>query len=56
VWFVLIKLASAGYLAAYYYKPRVDCELLEEALGGSSPLSGCLSGRVAKALEGDRPE
>ncbi|MGH3061265.1 MAG: DNA polymerase III subunit alpha, partial [Gaiellaceae bacterium] len=53
----LIKLASAGYLEGYYYKPRVDWELLSSHAGGLIALSGCLSGRVCKALEeGNRPE
>jgi DNA polymerase III subunit alpha len=51
----LIKLASAGYLEGYYYKPRVDWELLEKHSGGLLALSGCLSGRVCKALEESRP-
>jgi DNA polymerase-3 subunit alpha len=51
----LIKLASAGYLEGYYYKPRVDWELLGRHAHGIVALSGCLSGRVAKALEESRP-
>jgi DNA polymerase-3 subunit alpha len=51
----LIKLASAGYLDGYYYKPRVDWELLESHADGLVALSGCLSGRVAKAMEENRP-
>src|SRR3954452_12585510 len=51
----LIKLASAGYLEGYYYKPRVDWELLEQHSDGLVALSGCLSGRVAKAMEENRP-
>jgi DNA polymerase III subunit alpha len=51
----LIKLASAGYLEGYYYKPRVDWELLERHSQGLIALSGCLSGRVCKALEENRP-
>ena len=51
----LIKLASAGYLEGYYYKPRVDWELLERHADGLVALSGCLSGRVCKALEENRP-
>ncbi len=50
----LIKLASAGYLEGYYYKPRVDWELLEQHSRGLVALSGCLSGRVCKALEENR--
>jgi DNA polymerase-3 subunit alpha len=53
----LIKLASAGYLEGYYYKPRVDWELLAERSQGLIAFSGCLSGRVSKALEnGNRSE
>jgi DNA polymerase-3 subunit alpha len=51
----LIKLASAGYLEGYYYKPRVDWELLSQHADGLVALSGCLSGRVAKAMEESRP-
>ena len=51
----LIKLASAGYLEGYYYKPRVDWRLLERHAKGLVALSGCLSGRVCKALEENRP-
>jgi DNA polymerase-3 subunit alpha len=50
----LIKLASAGFLEGYYYKPRVDWELLESHAKGIVALSGCLSGRVCKALEENR--
>ncbi len=51
----LIKLSSLGYLEGYYYKPRVDWELLEQHKRGVIALSGCLSGRVCKALEENRP-
>src|SRR3954466_8222042 len=50
----LIKLSSLGYLEGYYYKPRVDWELLERHRSGLIALSGCLSGRVCKALEESR--
>ncbi|MBD0338200.1 MAG: DNA polymerase III subunit alpha, partial [Thermoleophilia bacterium] len=52
----LIKLSSLGYLEGYYYKPRVDWELLERHAPGLIALSGCLSGRVSKALEENRPK
>jgi DNA polymerase-3 subunit alpha len=51
----LIKLSSLGYLEGYYYKPRVDWELLDRHSSGLIALSGCLSGRVCKALEENRP-
>jgi DNA polymerase-3 subunit alpha len=52
----LIKLSSLGYLEGYYYKPRVDWELLERHAKGLVALSGCLSGRVSRALVEDRPK
>ena len=52
----LIKLSSLGYLEGYYYKPRADWELLERHAQGLVVLSGCLSGRVSKALEENRPQ
>src|SRR5437868_1569167 len=51
----LIKLSSLGYLEGYYYTPRVDWELLDRHSAGLIALSGCLSGRVSKALEESRP-
>jgi DNA polymerase III subunit alpha len=52
----LIKLSSLGYLEGYYYKPRVDWELLDRHSTGLVALSGCLSGRVCKALEEGRAD
>ncbi len=51
----LIKLSSLGFLEGYYTKPRVDWELLQTYSKGLIALSGCLSGRVCKALEENRP-
>ena len=50
----LIKLASAGDLQGDHDKPRVDWGLLETHAKGLIALSGCLSGRVSKALEESR--
>src|SRR5438552_4444949 len=52
----LIKLSSLGYLEGYYYKPRVDWGLLDTHSAGLVALSGCLSGRVCKALEEGRAD
>jgi DNA polymerase-3 subunit alpha len=52
----LIKLCSLGYLEGYYYKPRVDWVLLERYAKGLIALSGCLSGRVSRALVESRPK
>ncbi len=42
----LIKLSSKAYLEGFYYKPRMDKELLQEHHEGIIALSGCLSGEV----------
>src|SRR5574339_840281 len=52
----LVKLSSLGSLEGYYYKPRVDWELLERHAKGVVALSGCLSGRVSRALVEGRPK
>ncbi|MBH0195958.1 MAG: DNA polymerase III subunit alpha, partial [Nitrospira sp.] len=42
----LIKIVSKGYLEGFYYKPRIDKELLKEHRDGIIALSGCLSGEI----------
>ena len=46
----LLKLSSIAYLEGFYYKPRIDKELLQEFNEGLICLSGCASGEVAKFL------
>ncbi|HEY7557976.1 MAG TPA: DNA polymerase III subunit alpha [Candidatus Binatia bacterium] len=46
----LCKLVSLGYMEGFYYKPRVDKELLREFNGGLIALSACLQGEVSQAL------
>lgn len=46
----LIKIVSAGFTDGYYYKPRVDFELLEQYHEGLIALSACLAGEVAKNI------
>jgi DNA polymerase III subunit alpha len=46
----LMKLSSAAYLEGYYYKPRVDWELLERHHEGVIATTGCLGGVVLQAL------
>jgi DNA polymerase-3 subunit alpha len=46
-YFNLIRLVSLGYLEGFYYKPRVDKELLNKYKEGLIALSGCLKGEVA---------
>ena len=42
----LIKLVSKAYLEGFYYKPRMDKEILKEHHKGLIALSGCLSGEI----------
>ncbi len=55
-WKNLIKLVTKAHLDGYYYKPRVDKELLREHREGLIALSGCVSGEIAKLLVADRYE
>jgi len=48
----LVKLVSAGYTEGFYYKPRIDKELLKEHREGLICLSSCLKGEVSQALAG----
>ena len=53
-WANLIKLVSAAHLEGFYYKPRVDKELLAQHAQGLIGLSGCLKGEISSAiLQGD---
>ena len=50
----LMKLVTAGYLEGFYYRPRIDIELLQDYSEGLICLSGCLKGEVPeKMLKGD---
>ncbi|MGQ0850124.1 MAG: DNA polymerase III subunit alpha [Actinomycetota bacterium] len=49
----LMKLSSLAYLEGYYYKPRVDSELLARYAEGIVATSGCLSGPVSRHLAPD---
>ncbi len=50
----LIKIVSAGYIKGYYYKPRIDKDVLREHSKGIIALSACLAGNVQnKLLIGD---
>ncbi len=46
----LIKLVTKANLEGYYYKPRMDYELLEQHREGLIVLSGCLNGDIAHAI------
>jgi DNA polymerase-3 subunit alpha len=46
----LIKLVSAGFLEGFYYKPRIDYDLLSKHSKGLIALSACLRGPVTEAV------
>ena len=46
----LMKIVSKGFVEGYYYKPRVDMEVLEEYHEGIIALSACLAGEVQRYL------
>jgi len=46
----LMKIVSIGFTEGFYYKPRIDFEILERYSEGLIALSACLSGDVPKAL------
>ena len=47
----LMKIVSKGFVEGFYYKPRVDLELLREYHEGLIALSACLAGEVARYLQ-----
>ena len=49
----LLQLSSRAYLEGYYYKPRMDLELLAEHAAGLIATSGCLGGLVPQMLGPD---
>ena len=46
----LIKLVSIGYIKGYYYKPRIDKDVLRQHSKGIIALSACLAGNVQQRL------
>ncbi|MDD3520436.1 MAG: DNA polymerase III subunit alpha [Actinomycetota bacterium] len=52
----LMKIVSKGFLEGFYYKPRVDKELLSEYSGGLIALSGCLKGEISKAFSSGKKD
>ncbi|MCL4138912.1 UNVERIFIED_CONTAM: hypothetical protein GTU68_019335, partial [Idotea baltica] len=47
----LCRLVSSAYCEGFYFKPRVDHQILEEYSEGLIVLSGCLAGEVARLVE-----
>ncbi len=50
----LIKLTSAAFLEGFYYRPRIDKDLLREYSDGLIALSACLKGEIPNKLHRDR--
>lgn len=52
----LIKLVTASHLDGFYYKPKIDKNLLRQHAQGLIGLSGCLGGEISRALLSGRHE
>jgi len=52
----LLKLTSAGYTEGFYYRPRIDKQILSELSEALICLSGCLKGEIARLLTEDDKE
>src|SRR6187401_2162239 len=52
----LIKLVSAGYTEGFYYKPRIDKDLLAQHAKGLIGLSSCLKGEVATGIRTEQQQ
>ena len=52
----LMKLSTCGFLEGFYYKPRVDMEMLRKHGRGIICLSGCLSAEVPTRILEGRPD
>lgn len=53
-YFNLIKMASIAYLEGFYYRPRIDKEILKQYSEGVICLSGCASSELSHYILGDR--
>lgn len=48
----LFKISQLGWTKNFYYKPRIDFDLLEQVVDGDIiALSGCMGGAISKAIE-----
>jgi DNA polymerase III subunit alpha len=55
-WRNLLQLVTKSYLEGFYYKPRIDKELLEQYAEGLVCFSGCFAGEIPKLLSLGRGE
>ncbi len=47
----LMKICSLGFVDGFYYRPRIDKEVLREHHQGIIALSGCISGEIARLIQ-----
>ncbi len=52
----IMRLVSLGYLEGFYYRPRIDWEILQEYHEGLIVLSACLKGEIAQKFLNGRPD
>ncbi|MDC0219641.1 DNA polymerase III subunit alpha, partial [Verrucomicrobia bacterium] len=52
----LVRLTTAAHLEGFYYKPRIDKELLEQYKEGLIAFSGCLASEIPQAIIHDEPD
>ncbi len=52
----LIKLVSHAYMEGFYYKPRIDWELLKEHADGLIACSACLAGEIPRLIRSEKLE
>jgi DNA polymerase-3 subunit alpha len=50
----LVKLTTSAHLEGYYYKPRIDKEILTQCKDGLIALSGCLASEIPQAIMKDQ--
>ncbi len=52
----LMKLVSIGYLEGFYYRPRIDKEILAKYKDGLMCLSSCLQGEIPHFIKSSQPD
>ncbi|OHB23244.1 MAG: DNA polymerase III subunit alpha [Parcubacteria group bacterium RIFCSPLOWO2_01_FULL_48_18] len=55
-WRNLVKLVNVSHLEGFYYKPRIDKELLKKYSEGLICLSGCFSGEISRLIRNNKAQ
>jgi DNA polymerase-3 subunit alpha len=55
-YFNLVKICSLAYTEGFYYRPRIDEELLTQYHGGLIALSGCVAGEIPRLIQAGKTE